>query len=282
MKHLTKEWYATMQKTGCHLLLETSNEANTFSEDFYQRLYKQKELQFVEQQKHISEISIETILPETFTFQPLDPTVVITEEEYEKERVRYSAIRAEAIKNYVPKIFDLEKEKESFAYTQAFKIKDLQEKLTPEILSKVADIRILALDTSTAAVKNKIAAYCKHNLKTSTKTLKDYYRYHAGFLKAHPLQQFERFTFHDCTLVSIEKQGADIEILFDNSGGFTGAEKILFKNAALLKQDGSLTSAIWLYEEIYEKDNRFEFHALLSTRGVLADLIIEADSLVIS
>ena len=37
----------------------------------------------------------------------------------------------------------------------------------------------------------------------------------------------------------------------------------MFKNAEIIEQDGDLSGAWWLYDEIYKTDNGFEIHALL-------------------
>ena len=70
------------------------------------------------------------------------------------------------------------KEKEQFKQLQENYIKLLRHKLPIEILNEVADIRVLALDKASFAVKMKIFDYCKEQKTKVQKTLKDYQQYH--------------------------------------------------------------------------------------------------------
>lgn len=39
MKYLTKKWYESLQKIDMNLLIEIAKEAETFSEEYYKKVY---------------------------------------------------------------------------------------------------------------------------------------------------------------------------------------------------------------------------------------------------
>ena len=56
MKYMTKEWYETMQKTDLHLLLQDSEQAETFSEEYFRALYQLGEENWLKMKKEVSEV----------------------------------------------------------------------------------------------------------------------------------------------------------------------------------------------------------------------------------
>lgn len=64
MKYLTKEWYKTMGKTDICLFLEISKRVETFSEEYYNELYKQKESEWIKKQEEISNVKFKEDFPE--------------------------------------------------------------------------------------------------------------------------------------------------------------------------------------------------------------------------
>lgn len=56
MKYLTKEWYNNMQKTGLHLMLKISKDAEEFSEEFYKKIYNIEKKKYLNDQLRIKEI----------------------------------------------------------------------------------------------------------------------------------------------------------------------------------------------------------------------------------
>lgn len=71
---------------------------------------------------------------------------------------------------------------------------------------------------------------------------------------------YEKFRFHDSTVLSCRKKGNDLLIKIE-SGGFTDISQITFKSCSIIKQDAPLRGAWWLYDEIsvFQKlHNRWE------------------------
>ncbi len=243
MKYCTKEWYETMQRTSFHLLLRANKKAEKFSEEFYRYVYEQREKEELKIAEESSKARFEDI------FDQLDfPNI----DEYNKAR-----------EDYVPPKFDPEDLKAKFADAQKYNI-ELLENLLPEyILEKVADIRVLALDYCTNEVKWLIENFCEGNEKKTERTMDELMKAEKREF-GEKMPEFTKESFHDCEITEFEKDGRDIVISFDNSGGFTDCTGIVFKNAEIIEQDGDIIDAVWLYDEIYKTENGFEIHALLT------------------
>ena len=244
MKYCTKEWYQTMQNTSFHLLLKVSKKAEVFSEEYYQKLYAKKETEHLRMNQNALEVKFEDIFsPEEF---PTSEAFEFAREDFEQERTK----------------FDPEETKQKFREAQDYNIELLKTSLPEEILAKVADIRVLALDVCTAEVKKLITKFCKNNEKEVELAFKKLAKAEQEQFGENP-PEFTNESFHDCEITALEKSGKDIVIRLDNSGGFTDCKGIVFKNAEIIEQDGDLSGAWWLYDEIYKTDNGFEIHALL-------------------
>lgn len=274
MKYLTKEWYDTMQKTSFNLLLKVSKKGETYSEAYFNELYKREEKVWLKYSEDVSKLKLEDLYPEEFEADyddgtPMEPS------EYEEAKRDYFEMREQVrldLENAPP--FDPDQEKEDFKQAFRYDVKHLEENLPDHILQKVADIRVLALNRASADVKKIIAAYCKANDKIVESTLKAYEaEYRRTFMEGEP-DFAEGFDFHDCKVVSCRKNGKDLVIIIDNSGGFTTISQVIFRNCSILLQDKPLHGAWWLYDESYRENERFEIHILLQRNKELIDFIV--------
>lgn len=245
MRYCTKEWYETMQKTDLHLLLKSTKKAEVFSEEYYQRLYAKEEAEFLKMKEEASNMNFEDICSEE---------EFPSHEEFEEARKGFEETHVE---------FDPEKLKESFREGHNYNIEMLKSTLPEEILAKVADIRVLALDCCTDEVKKLIAKFCKENEKEFKRAFKELAKAEQNEFGEN-LPEFTNESLHDCGITALEKDGSDIILRLDNSDGYTDCTAIVFKNAEIIEQDGEIIGAWWLYDEIYNADNGFEIHALLS------------------
>ena len=57
MKYLTKKWYESLQKINMNLLIEIAKEAETFSEEYYKKVYQEEERRWIELQNTIKSIN---------------------------------------------------------------------------------------------------------------------------------------------------------------------------------------------------------------------------------
>lgn len=273
MKYKTKEWYETMQKTNFHLNLRVSKKAEVFSEDYFKKLYKSEEEAWLRLQEDVSKVQFEDIFPEDFQFEYVDDCPV-EPSEFEEAKKKYFEMRERMYLNFINRpAFDYEQEKKNFKKILKHKVMHLKRNLPNEILQKIADIRVLALDRVSADIKKEITAYCKANRKAVDSASNEYWKeYKKRFKNGEPAFA-EKFNFHDCTVISCRKKGKDIVLTLDNSGGFTNIKQVIFKNCLILKQDKSLHGAWWLYNEIYKTSEGFEIHILLQ-KNELIDFIV--------
>lgn len=150
----------------------------------------------------------------------------------------------------------------------------LETALPKEILDKVADVRVLALQHTTSDIKKEITAYCRRNMRAVESAQKAYWKqYRKNFRKEEPAFA-ERFSFHDCTVLSCRRKGKDLVLRLDNSGGFTEIKQVCLRNCTVLVQDKPLAGAWWLYEELYPTAEGFEIHVLLQ-KDQLIDFIVK-------
>ena len=276
MKYMTKVWYETSQKTDYHVLLKASKQAETFSEEYFKWLYEKKEAAWIKDQKEAAEVSFEDLYPEEFCVKNL-AEYGFSPDKIEAAKKGYFEMREQILQNYdeICHEFDPVQEKKIFRRMMHNNIKNLKANLPDEILRKVADIRVLALNYASADIKKEITAFCRANDRTVDEASKAYLKECRKAFKKGNIPVFENASFHDCRIVSCRKKGADLVLTLDNSGGFTNISQIKFKDCMVIKQDKPLHNAVWLYDEIYKTDTGYEFHVLLEKGGRI-DFIVRA------
>ncbi len=248
MRYCTKEWYWTMQNTDIHLLLRVNKKAETFSEDFYRKLYAKKLDERLKIDKGCSEVKADEI---------------IFEEEFENKEDFEQALR-----EYKPPVFDPEQTKCEFAAQHRREIKRLRQSLPKEILDKTADVRVLVLDVASAEVKRLITAFCKENERKVQHAFKELHKAEKrDFGCEENMPEFCRESLHDCTVTSCHIKGKDLVLDIDYHGGFTNAVNVIFKNAEVVEREERLAGAVWLYDEVYKCERGLEIHALLWRNG---------------
>lgn len=278
MRYMTKEWYGTMQKTDFYSRLKVSKDAEFFSEGYFKELYKSEEKKWLELQESVSNVKFEDIYPEVFHACNVDGSPLEKndferlEREYfeqrEKDRLEFN--------NRLP--FDPLEEKKKFKRIFHLNINKLKENLSDEILKKVADIRVLALDYASSEVKNDITKYCKMNEEKVQKVVDAYQEQLKKQFHSNVPAFVSELYLHDCDVLSCRKDGKDIVLFIDNSHGFTKINKIRMKNCNVIKQDAPLHGAWCLYEEIYKLGEKYEIHFLLQ-KNKLIDYIVLVDDI---
>lgn len=270
MKYFTKEWYNLCQNTTYHFGLRADKRAESFSDEYFKKLYKKTEAEYLSMMEEVNNVKFEDIYPEEFIWEPMDDYVP-SAEELEQLRKQYYEDREAAREAYetMDRDFDAASEKRKFRRMWKEKISEYEKELPGEILDKVADIRVLALEKASAEVKGAITAFCKQNDRSINKTLSDYRKYYKkAFAKGEP-HFAEGLHLHDCDVLSCRKSGKNVVMDFDNSGGFTDTSKVVFRNAKIVCMDAPLRGAWWLYDEIYKTDEGYEIHALLQKKELV-------------
>jgi len=280
MKYMTKEWYQTMQNTSFHFPLHASKHAEKFSEAFYRALYEAREDEMVRTWEEVSKVQFEDIYcdsEEQYVAECMEGYNDLPEEEYEQIKAAWAAQRSAALASWSDRPrYDPEKTRENFRKAQRNNVKCLKEDLPEYMLQQVADVRVLALDFASAAVKRDITAWCTQNRKEANQTAKGYEKQYRAMLKKGNPAFLEDFSFHDCKITSCRRQGKNLVIRLDNSGGFTDVQNIILEQCTILKQERPFRNAWWLYEEIYPVDGGWEIHVLLqNSRMQLIDFIVQ-------
>lgn len=236
MKYLTKKWYESLQKINMNLLIEIAKEAETFSEEYYKKVYQEEERKWIELQNTIKSINSK----------------------------------------------DVNKDKESFKNIQEQIIKKLENNVPDYILKKVADIRVLALGKASSIVKKELDKYCKKQKVIVEKAMKEYKRYNNNNLRKYENTFIKDFDFHDCKIKSCEKQEKDLIITLDTTNNcLVDIKQIIFKNYDIIKEEDNICQSVWLYNEVYIKDNGYEIHILLENiKGKLIDFIVGTDDVI--
>ncbi|MHA6251754.1 DUF4085 family protein [Oceanobacillus sp. CAU 1775] len=241
MKYFTIDWYERSQKTSYHLSLEEDVQAETFSEEYFQKLYKDELTDWLDMEEEVASILSQE---ENIAYEP-----------FNKDR---------AIQQF----------EEGFVYNQ----EDLKYNLPEEILHQIADIRVFTLNKASRKVIDDVTRYCEENEKLVMATIENYDKYLEANSNRIEKEIVEKFGFHDCVIKKSVSNGNSFTLLLDNSGGFTNINEVTFENFNIVTQDDSIEDTWWLYEEVYKLDDSFEFHILLQNKDMdLIDFIINAE-----
>lgn len=279
MKYFTKEWYELCGKTDLHLCLVEDKEAESFSEEYYQKLYNQKLEEYLLLEERVASRSLEDI--KTVELSTLISIEDISDEEIAVEVVSHKKQLETAKDRCISqKPFNREEASKQFQERFALLQEHVQKSLPNEILEKIADIRVFALDRASREVIDDVTRFCDDNEKEMMRILEEYREYYKNALESFDKSVVEKINFHDCTIIGIEQTEAFLTIRFDNTKGFTDINEIRFENYRIVKQEGILKNSCWLYNEIYKVDGKLELHVLLLNRSMeLLELIVCAENI---
>ena len=265
MKYFTKEWYQLCQKTFAHLPLKESAEAESFSEEYFQRLYEEKLNEWLTLQKDVAAVQFEDIFPEEMNTDFI--TEALSENEILELKEEYRINREAAkVKFEERKPYDADKETENFEKRFLYRLEEAGNLFPQDILDMIADRRVFVLDVASKPVVAAVTKFCegnRENIESTGEKYRDYYDKQIVKLDKEAKYVFGNIQFHDCIIKEVRKSKQKFVLLLDNSGGFTNIEEIRFENYEIIKQEYPLEETWWLYEEVYYINGRYEVHALL-------------------
>lgn len=243
MRYFTQEWYEMMVHRYVNFQVRTSAKAEVFSETYFRALYRRRLRSYLKDMRK----AWEEDLAEGRETEPYD-------EDFFRER-----------------------------YEDLFRlsIEALQTELPEEILSMVADIRVLALGLGSRQVKAAVAKFCRENEKPMDVPFEAYNRQLAALQKKYAQPFIRHFGFHDWT-VNI-REGDPLEILLEHPN-HEGTACLRFENPRILRLDEQVSGGDWLYEEIHEAEQGFELHVLCfnwNFEEPLGEMIIAFKNLII-
>lgn len=284
MRYLTKEWYQLCQQTYLHFGLRVHKDAIRRDEDLYLRLYKRKEKEFIQMEREVYDVDPRFMLEnEGMVFVRADKLIKsdeITEEEtmvYHMSDEERSCI-TKIIEEYDSRPpFDVGESKKEFCERQEIYINDLIDRIPEEVYTQIADPRVFALGYCTKDILNQLKRYSRENRKKVDEILRESRKMLTK--QEVPDALSKRFAFHDCKVIHF-KCGNDIELYFDTSGGFTEYNKIVFRNAQIIKQESPVEESIWLYEELYCNSSGYEAH-MLFTGEIIHELTISCKDITV-
>lgn len=145
-----------------------------------------------------------------------------------------------------------------------------------KILEKVVDIRVLALGFCTAEVYRDFSDYRALCEERTEKTIEEAWdmRVSQGLENAFTGEH----SLHDAFVLSLNREGEDLvlEFEYDEEATWPEIRGVRFRDAKILKQEGPVPNAWWLYDEIWKTgEGTFEIHALLWRNEDLLELTIE-------
>ncbi|MFZ5987724.1 MAG: DUF4085 family protein [Bacillota bacterium] len=277
MNYFTKEWYELCQKTSAHLLLEEEEEAESFSEEYFQQLYNQKLMEWLVLQEEVASCTFDDIYPAEMS--PDFFNEEMSEEEISVLRASYQKEREAAKETYIPpEPFDREKASKQFQEAFIYNQEHIKNLLPEEILKKIADIRVFILDKASRQVIDDVNGFCEDNEKIVKRTIKEYEKYYKKALESFDRSIVEKINFHDCTIIEVKQTEQFLTVLFNNSGGFTDISEMQFENYKIIKQEALLQNSWWLYDEIYKVNGKYELHVLLQNENMdLVEFIVSAE-----
>ena len=205
----------------------------------------------------------------------------------------YQQVRAEKLKEwladqreYLEEAYDEAAERQSFAELHSRELEEFQTRTPAKILSKVADIRVLALGLCAEEVYRDYEDYRALCEEQTEKTMAEVW----NLQRAQGLDKVwtGEHSLHDSSVLNMKREGEDLVIEFNRENALKlhedlGEEEFLFpeirairlRDAEILKQEEPLENAWWLYDEIWKSERGYEIHALLWREHGVFELTIE-------
>lgn len=271
MKYFTKEWFNLREGSDIDLLMCVTKPAETFSDEYFHKLYHCMLNQHLRLHKEMSKLTADdvfnpgrwdtlTIVNEEGEFT--DAALLLSPEELAKIREDIYKKELEAYNNFTPHVYDEEVLAEQFESNMNIRKKQLEALLPEDILKDVADIRVLALNKVSEDIKLRIRQFCAQKEEKAFDIQQEFQKHYSSIEGLLPEKIRKEYGFHDCKVTHIDQQDNDVIIELDHRGGFTNVCKLIYLNATIIEQD-NIVGSWWIYDEIYIINDAYEFHAAL-------------------
>lgn len=158
--------------------------------------------------------------------------------------------------------FDPMEEERSFDEFCARELETYRTRTPEPILTKVADLRVLAVGYCTREVFRDLEHYAQQCREQTEQTMDRAWEE----IKAQGLD--EAFTgehsLHDSVIRTMEREGEDLVIKFERDEvEWPEIKAVRFRGAVILTQEQDVENAWWLYDEVWRTGEGYEVHALL-------------------
>ena len=159
-------------------------------------------------------------------------------------------------------------------------LEELKEMLPDELLAKISDLRVLALNIASSDNYRWFKQYCKQKENEIYAISRAYQAHYDKIVNLLP-DVLEEMHMHDCKVVNNHFYKGDFIMDIDSSGGFYFMSRLVFKNAKIIESDINLDGVRWLYDEIYITDTGYEMHILFcSDENKQGQMIISFDEVI--
>ncbi len=268
MKHFTKEWLIAESLSLAYWDTKVSKYAEQVNEKFFQKRYCER----LELYKHNERNAEWHRSPQEDLKQVerylAEPNLSADERaRREKFKQDFLYLNQERIEKGTFYAFDEKLCERCFENEFAQRIA-LYKNLPPEILSKIADIRLFALGYASAEVRRLLKPYCARLRKECASTRKTA---HAETARTEE-RLSERLNINEyggyMLLMGLEKRGGDIYLEFDGGDGLIVKEGRVIEgeNRKIFRYDCAVPNSGWcriVAAELHETEGGFELHLLV-------------------
>ncbi|EHQ89601.1 DUF4085 family protein [Desulfosporosinus youngiae] len=100
-----------------------------------------------------------------------------------------------------------------------------------------------------------------------------------GHIKHEPFNREKvAENFYQSFLDNQNRLKKTLTIIFDNSGSFTTITKMNLDNYEIIRQDSLLQNLLWVNDEIYKTNGKYELHVMLrNVNNELIEFIVSAE-----
>ena len=84
------------------------------------------------------------------------------------------------------------------------------------------------------------------------------------------------YSFQNIKIKITKKLLNNFIIKFETKGEYSDSyiKSLTFKNAKIIKKDNNIEDSIWIFDEVYKENDKYEVHILLKKDEELLDLIL--------
>lgn len=246
--------------TKVFLNLRASKKAEVFSEAYFRGLYRRRLSNYLKGMWKYSLEAFELEWPREFGKSREEYE---TAAEYEAARNAYMDERNETLEDWQPEPWDEAAERAEFEQDYQRELHNLTKVLPLEILNRVADLRVLALDMAAPDIKRDIVKLCRENERKENKWAQEMGAHYRKLVEKYPESFIDKLHLHDGRFTGFEWQ--DGNLVFDmNDECITHlyCSRVVFVDCEILQMQEDLIGSEWLYEEVHEDGNGFIVHVL--------------------
>lgn len=241
MYYYTKEWYLRSRCTGLHMYLRHCSEKEAKSSKYYEKLFA---------------IYADDVRFECEQIKNTSYDVFAEDREDEDEDVLTNEFVMWKINNDPA-------EAEFYAASRlAERIERLRLILPEDIVSRIPDIRIFALNYADDATAEMITEYAEECRRFAAETDFRFEEEYPARTEPIPDEIWREYGFAGGRINKVVRKGRDMTVYIDNSGTPSDVTAVYLEDTDVQRLDDGLDGALWLHNELYLVDGEYEVCAL--------------------